>query len=82
MPCIVGSRAPERQGVDANPVGVHERVDHDIKRVRAPLERLEGGRDILGSPDFDRGDLEAERAGRCLNLTHLQHSRRDCRHWP
>ena len=26
----------------------------DIKRVRAALERLEGGRDILRSPDFER----------------------------
>ena len=25
----------------------------DIKCIRAALERLEGGRDILGSPDFD-----------------------------
>ena len=46
---------------------------HDIKRLRAALERLEGGRDILGSPDFQSGDLEAERAGRRLNLAHLQH---------
>ena len=46
---------------------------HDIKCIRAALERLEGGRDILGSPDFECGDLEAERAGRCLNLAHLQH---------
>ena len=66
------SRA-QRQGVDANPVGVHERVGHDIKCVGAALERLEGGRDILRSPDFECDDLKAERAGRCLNLAHLQH---------
>ena len=63
----------ERQGVDANPVGGYERVGTDIKRLRAALERLEGGRDILGSPDFECSDLEAERAGRCLNLAHIQH---------
>ena len=45
----------------------------DIKCLRAALERLEGGRDILRSPDFECGDFEAERAGRCLNLAHLQH---------
>ena len=45
----------------------------DIKRIRAALERLEGGRDILGSPDFECDDFKAERAGRCLNLAHLQH---------
>ena len=46
---------------------------HDIKGLGAALERLEGGRDILRSPDFECGDVEAERAGRCLNLAHLQH---------
>ena len=52
---------------------VSERVGTDVKCLRAALERLEGGRDILRSPDFERGDLEAERAGRRLNLAHLQH---------
>ena len=53
----------ERQGVDANPVGVHERVAADIKRIRAALERLEGGRDILGSPDFECGRLRGRACG-------------------
>ena len=35
---------------------------NNIKCVRAPLERLEGGRDILCAPDFERDDLEPERA--------------------
>ena len=39
----------------------------------AALERVEGGRNILGSPDFECRDLEAERAGRGLNFAHLQH---------
>ena len=63
----------QRQGVDANAVGVHERVDTDIKCIRAALERVEGGRDVLRSPDFGCGDLKAERAGRCLSLAHVQH---------
>ena len=47
----------------------------DIKCVRAVLdERLKGGRDILSSPDFRTcDDIEAERAGGCLNLAYLQH---------
>ena len=52
---------------------VHKRVGTDIKCICAALERLEGGRDVLGSPDFRCDDLEAERAGRRLNLAHLQH---------
>ena len=64
------SRA-ERQGVDANPVRVCECVATDIKRVRPALERVDRGRDILGSPDFRCDDIEAELAGRCRNLAHL-----------
>jgi hypothetical protein len=39
-PCDVG------QCVDANPMGVQNRVDTNIKRIRAALERLEGGYDM------------------------------------
>src|SRR6516162_10523352 len=42
----------ERQSVDSNPVGDQDRVQTDIKGIRSALERVEGGRDILGSPDF------------------------------
>jgi hypothetical protein len=42
----------QRQGIDANAVEVHERVDTDIKCIRAALECLEGGRDVFASPDF------------------------------
>ena len=62
------------QCVDTNPVGVYERVGTDIKCIRTALERVEGGRDILNSPDFRYGDLKAQRAGRCLNLAYLQHN--------
>src|SRR4030095_2798374 len=55
----------QRPSVDTNPVGSYERVGTHIKRLRAALQRLEGGRDILRSPDFQCGDLEAERACHC-----------------
>jgi hypothetical protein len=46
------------------------------KRVHlgAPPQRLKSGRDILGSSDFKRKDLDAHRAGRYMDLVHLQHS--------
>jgi hypothetical protein len=37
------------------------------------LERLEGGRDILPSSDFQRDDFKAEGVGRRLNLAHFQY---------
>ena len=40
-----------RQDVDADTVGAEERVARNIKCLRAVLERLEGGRDILRSPN-------------------------------
>ncbi len=49
------------------------RVQTDIEGIRVGLERLEGGRDILPSPDFQRDDFEAEGAGRRLNLAHFQY---------
>jgi len=55
-----------------NPVGQYKRLGGNIKCIRAPLDRLERRCDILGSPYFDRGDLKAERSGRCLNLAALQ----------
>ena len=36
------------------------------------LQRVEGERDVLSPPDVEREDLEAERAGRRLNLAQLQ----------
>src|SRR5262249_28174789 len=43
---------PQRQGVDANPVGGLERVATDIDCVRPTLDRLEGRRDVLASSDW------------------------------
>ena len=63
----------ERKRDDARAVGGSECIAHDVKCVRLGLERLEGGSDILRSPDFEWRDFEAERASRSLNLAHLQH---------
>ena len=52
---------------------VTERITSNVKCVRAALERLESGRDVLRTSDFGCRDLEAERMGRCLNLAHVQH---------
>src|SRR5262249_60839334 len=50
------------------------RVRHpQCKCIRLWLEHLEGGSNILCSPDFEWRDLDAERASHGLNLAHLQH---------
>src|SRR5262249_32874999 len=67
------SRA-ERKRDDTSTVGVNERIAHDVKCVRLSLERLERGCNILGSPDFERRDLNAETASHGVNLGHLQHA--------
>ena len=46
-------------------------VDHDIYCVYATLERLEGARDILFSPDVEHCHFIAERMRRRLGITHL-----------
>src|SRR5262245_6426795 len=61
------------QRVDANPVSVYERVTNNVKGVRAPFERLDGGGDVLRSSDFRSCDFKAECVRRFLNLAHLQH---------
>src|SRR5262249_16969191 len=63
----------ERQDDDAYPVSVYERIATDVKGVRAALERLKDGRNVLRSPNFECGDLVAKTSGRCLNLAHFQH---------
>src|SRR5215813_5244827 len=40
--------------------------------MSAALERLEGGRNILTSPDFEAVNFEPEHVSCCLNLGHLQ----------
>src|SRR5262249_5066457 len=42
----------ERRCNDARAVGTNESTDHDVKCVRLRLDRLDGGNDVLRSPDF------------------------------
>src|SRR5262249_19714080 len=63
----------ERQRVDTNPVGGYQRLGTNIKGLRSALERLEGGRDILGSPAFQFEEVASYREGRCLILGLLEH---------
>src|SRR5262245_26112380 len=42
----------QRQRIDANAVGIHERVENDIKRLLVAIERLEGRDDVFASPNF------------------------------
>ena len=62
-----------RAYVDACPVGEHERVDADIKGVNASFKSIEGGRDIVGAPDRQHGELKPERRGRCPHLAQFHH---------
>src|SRR5262245_1904588 len=61
--------------MDPNLVGDGERFTNNIKGLRAPIKRLEGGRDIPRLPDFQRDRLDAERAGRGLDLIQFPHAR-------
>src|SRR5262249_18464032 len=67
-----GQSRAERKRDDASTVGVNERIAYNVKCVRLCLERLERGCNILGSPDFEQHDLDAETASDGLNLGHLQ----------
>jgi len=50
-------------------VRAQERIGR--KHICASLKRLETGSNILHTPNFQRDHREAERASRCLNLTHV-----------
>src|SRR5215831_1092285 len=63
----------DRQDIDSIPVDVDEGVAANINCVHATIERVEGGHDILGLPDFECRDLKTEFAGRCLNFADFQH---------
>ena len=59
---------------------VIERIADDIERLRdRPLSVLEGGRDIVGSANFQPGESKAERAGRCFEPRSSPARRPDCR---
>ena len=52
---------------------VDEGVAANINCVHATIERVEGGHDILGPPEFECNDLKTKHAGRRLSCTHFQH---------
>src|SRR5262245_44886752 len=54
-------------------IAVQNRIGSNIKRLGATLERLEGRRDILRSPNFESNNIEAKRAGCGLSFAHFQH---------
>ena len=54
-------------------LAVYERVDAHIECLRVPLSASNAGAISSVSPDFEHHGIEAERAGRRLNLAHLQH---------
>src|SRR5262249_46029802 len=63
----------DRQVFDSIPVYVYERVATNINCVHSTIERVEGGHDILGPPEFESSDLKTKHAGRCLSCAHFQH---------
>src|SRR5262249_6395251 len=63
----------ECKRVDKMPVEKSERVDTDVKCFRTAFDLLKSTRDVLGSPNFERGNFETERTFRRLNLPQFQH---------
>src|SRR5262249_43201831 len=57
---------------DADPVCGSKRVGADIKRVRAVLGRVDGGADILRSPDFAAKPRAKKKARRFILSHHRQ----------
>ena len=53
-----GQLRAHRQNGDAGPVGGYEWIASDIKCFNLAPARLNGGRDILGTPDFRCDDFE------------------------
>ena len=51
--CIVGSRAASAKVLIRIRLAFTSVSAHDIKRLRAALERREGWRDVLGAPNFE-----------------------------
>jgi hypothetical protein len=73
---LIVATLPERQGGD--PFTTSDGADDewagaDIQRLRTAFERVEGGRDIFGSPDFGDADFDAECASRRLDVANRQH---------
>jgi len=53
-------------------VGVDEPIADNIKSVHLCLDRFDGGANILCSPDFEWGYVNAERARNDFKLAHFQ----------
>jgi hypothetical protein len=63
----------QRQSVDANAVGIQERVGTDVKYIRVGLdERVERRCDVLRPSHFGCSDLKAKLAARCPGFDHIQ----------
>jgi hypothetical protein len=56
----------KRRGIDVIPLADHQPVDRDRECIRTARDRLERGRDIAGSPDFEWDHSKAKRASRQL----------------
>src|SRR3954454_8123947 len=62
----------EREVVDANTVGVGERVRQNVKSLRPRCQRFKYGSDITRAANFYWHDFEADCLGRGLDLALLQ----------
>src|SRR5262245_4828322 len=78
IPGVVHCRHSGGQGqsLDLNLVRGCPRTGNNVQGVGAALERLKNGQNIFRPLEVWYDDFQPERAGRCLNLMHLQCVRR------
>src|SRR3954463_15103220 len=69
QPCI------QRQAIEAIGMRSDQRVDDDIDRIGAPLERSNSWFDIFRLPDFERHHFDTQLTGCRLDLARLRGSR-------
>jgi len=67
-----GQSAGEGKRHDGGTVRDDDCILHDVKGIGLGIERFEGGSDILRSPDLQRGDFDAMRVGRGLDVPDLK----------
>ena len=72
-PCMVGSRALRAKVLMRIRLVVTSGSPQTYSASALALSASKAGPISSGSPDFQRGDIEAERASRGLSLTHFQH---------
>ena len=65
----------QRENDNSNPVGRDERFGRDIQGIRPLLKRFEGRCEVFRSSDFEPDNFKSERAGRSLDLVHLEDRR-------